>query len=196
MVEVNDHMGDRINMKNRKSGLVGVTAVYGASGTDGRRLAWPLLERAVRLRWGWTELPPTECSPRGKPLFRGLENRWFSLSHSGGLALCALSDFPVGVDIEIVRPRRSGLPRRLLSGNELAAFDGTWADFYRVWTLTESWCKREDAPLYPPRAVETPPPCPYKSYAGADWRGAVCCHDAPPEDIIWLELLCEKEETV
>lgn len=170
-----------------------MTAIYGTAGKDGRQLAWPLLEQAVQLHWGWTSLPLVERSPRGKPFFPGLADRWFSLSHSGGIALCALSERPVGVDVELVRPRRMELPQRLLSQNELAQFDGSWADFCRFWTLKESWCKREDSPLYPPQKVETPPPCPYKSYAGADWMAAVCCHDIPPQDIIWLEVSREKE---
>ena len=170
-----------------------MTEVYAAAGEDGRLLAWPLLAAAARQRWGWTALPPVERSPRGKPLFAGRQDRWFSLSHSGGAALCALSGAPVGVDVEIVRPRRTGLPQRVLSERELAQFSGSWGDFYRLWTLKESWCKREDSPLYPPHGVETPPPCPYKSYAGKGWRAAVCCHDAPPDDIIWLETDCEKE---
>lgn len=165
-----------------------MTAIYGVMGAEGRKLAWPLLAEAARRRWGWAELPPVERSSRGKPCFSGQPDRWFSLSHSGGAALCALSDGPVGVDVELVRPRRAGLPRRLLSEEELAAFDGGWEDFYRLWTLKESWCKREDAPLYPPRRVETPPPCPHRSYAGEGWRAAVCCDGEPPEDIIWLDI--------
>ena len=164
-----------------------MTAVYGAMGGDGRKLAWPLLRQAAKRYWGWDALPPVERSPRGKPLFAGRPDRWFSLSHSGGAALCALSEGPVGVDIELVRPRRPGLPRRVLSPRELARFDGSWEDFFRVWTLKESWCKREDVPLYPPGAVETPPSCPYQSYAGEGWRAAVCCGGQPPPDIIWLE---------
>ena len=170
-----------------------MTVIYGTAGEDGRRLAWPLLEQAVRLHWGWTSLPLVERSPRGKPFFPGLTDRWFSLSHSGGTALCALSDAPVGVDVELVCPRRAGMPLRVLSQGELAQFDGSWADFYRLWTLKESWCKREDSPLYPPQAVKFPPPCPHESYAGEDWRAAVCCHDSPPRSVIWLEVNCEKE---
>ena len=76
-----------------------MTAVYGTRGEDGRTLAWPMLAWAVRDRWGWRTLPPVERSPRGKPFFPGEAGRWFSLSHSGGIALCALSeDGPVGVD--------------------------------------------------------------------------------------------------
>ena len=165
-----------------------MTVIYGAMGDDGRQLAWPLLRAAVRLRWGWDALPPVERSPRGKPFFRGLDDHWFSLSHSGGMALCALSDQPVGVDVELIRPRRAGLPAYVLSQDELARFDGGWADFYRLWTLKESWCKREDVSLFPPRNVSVPPPCPHRSYAGADWRAAVCCYDAPPEEIVFLDI--------
>ena len=162
-----------------------MTAVYGAMGGDGRRLAWPLLRLAAKRYWGWEALPPVERSPRGKPLFAGRQDRWFSLSHSGGAALCALSGGPVGVDVELVRPRRSGLPRRLLSPSELARFDGSWEDFFRIWTLKESWCKREDIPLYPPREVVPPPGC-CGSFAGEGWRGAVCCHGVPPDRVVWL----------
>ena len=165
-----------------------MTAVYGTRGEDGRTLAWPLLAWVVRDCWGWRTLPPVERSPRGKPFFPGEAGRWFSLSHSGGIALCALSeDGPVGVDVELVRPRRAGLPAYVLSPAELARFDGGWEDFYRLWTLKESWCKREDAPLFPPRQVETPPPCPHGSWAGGDWRGAVCCSGPPPGEIRWVE---------
>lgn len=173
-----------------------MTAIYGTRGEDGRVLAWPLLERAAQAHWGWSGLPPVERSARGKPFFPGRPEHCFSLSHSGGLALCALSDAPVGVDVELVRPRRAELPRRMLSERELVLFDGSWEDFYRVWTLKESWCKREDIPLYPPRKVETPPPCPHRSCAGEGWRAAVCCHDEPPRRIIWLDVHCvncEKE---
>lgn len=176
-----------------------MTVIYGAAGTDGRALVRPLLAAAARKHWGWPALPPVERSPRGKPLFPGQPDRWFSLSHCGRLALCSLSDSPVGVDIELVRPRRPGLPAYALSGDELSRFDGSWEDFYRLWTLKESWCKREDAPLYPPRQVRVPPPCPHRSYPGAGWQAAVCCWDEPPVDIVWLdakEIVLEKEGAV
>ncbi len=164
-----------------------MTVLYGAAGEDGRQLAWPLLAFAVRDAWGWDSLPGVERSPRGKPLFTGLTDRWFSLSHSGGLALCALSCAPVGVDVEQVRPRRESLPAYALGPGELARFDGSWEDFYRLWTLKESWCKREDSPLFPPKDVPVPPPCPHQSYAGEGWRAAVCCFDTPPPGILWVE---------
>jgi 4'-phosphopantetheinyl transferase len=161
--------------------------IYGAAGDDGRTLAPELLRRAAERTWGWEKLPSIDRSPRGKPYFPDWPDRWFSISHSGGLALCALSDDgPVGVDIEVVRPRRAGLPDYVMDPAERSAWDGTWEDFCRIWTLKESWCKREDIPIYPPRRLVTPPPGPHKSYVGEGWRAAVCCDGAPPEDILWF----------
>lgn len=165
-----------------------MTVVYGRRGEDGKKLVYPLLVEAVRLAWGWEKLPAVARSGRGKPYFSDWPERWFSLSHSGGLALCALSDDgPVGVDIERVAPRREGLFRYALSPAERADFGGSWEDFYRLWTLKESWCKREDVPLYPPRRLTMPPPCPHGSYGGADWRAAVCCSGRAPGQILWLD---------
>lgn len=166
-----------------------MTAVFGTCGEDGRKTAHPLLERSVRLLWGWERAPELERSARGKPFFANCPGRWFSLSHSGGYALCALSDDgPVGVDIEIVRPHRPGLPDYVLAPEERADFDGSWADFARLWTRKESWCKREDAPLYPPRQAVVPGDCTCRSYAGPDWRAAVCCGGDAPEEILWISL--------
>ena len=167
-----------------------MTVIYGSRGEDGRALSPSLLAAAVQHHWGWTATPPLERSPRGKPEFSGVSGRWLSISHSGGYALCALSDDgPVGVDIEVVRPHRASLPQYVMTSEELSRFDGSWEDFARIWTLKESWCKREDTPLFPPREVVTPPPCPYGSYAGEDWRAAVCCYGAVPAEILWLDLL-------
>ncbi len=164
-----------------------MTWVFGTAGEDARALAWPLLERAVKLCWGWTVLPETARSGRGKPYFPRYDGRWFSLSHSGGLALCALSDDgPVGVDIEVLRPRNPELFAYVLSEDERARCREDWGEFYRLWTLKESWCKREDAPLYPPGQVVTPPACPHRSYEGEAWRAAVCCTGEPPERICWI----------
>ena len=96
------------------------TKIYGVKGEDGRKLSRPLLRLAAR-NYGWGELPQLELSPRGKPLIPG-QGRWLSLSHSGGYALCALSPFPVGVDIECIKPHRPGLPAFCFTPAELEGF--------------------------------------------------------------------------
>lgn len=166
--------------------------LYGASfspETDGRA-ARSLLSFALRDAWGWNETPPMARGDLGKPWFPDFPDRQFSLSHTAGLCLCALSGAgEVGVDIETVRPRRNSLPRYVLSGGELTAFDGTWEDFYRIWTLKEAFVKLRGGSIYPPRNVPAPPPVPYRCYAGAGWRAALCAEAGElPEGIRWVAL--------
>ena len=83
--------------------------------------------------------------PLGKPRLEN-SDMFFSLSHSGDYACCAVSDAPVGVDIQRVGADRSKVAGRVFSESEnafLAALpDGVRADaFYRLWVLKESLVK-------------------------------------------------------
>ena len=157
---------------------------------ESRETARRLLAFSVRLAWGWTELPPTDRTELGKPFFPGRPDRGFNLSHAGDLAVCALSDGgPVGVDVEPVRPHGPGLPAYVMTPDELAAFDGSWEDFARVWTLKEAYAKYLGRSIWPPRTAPVPPPVPHRSYAGPDWRAALCAHPAAgalPDAVQWL----------
>ena len=165
-----------------------MTVLYGVWGQDGRTLARALLRYAAGVCWGWRSLPEITRSHRGKPLFPSEMGAWFSLSHSGGAALCALSDEgSVGVDIELIRPRRPGLLSYIRGTPGGMGGDDDWAEFYRLWTLKESYCKREDIPLYPPRRLPDTPPCPHESYRGEGWAAAVCAGGALPGAIRWVE---------
>lgn len=145
------------------SGILLYGAVFPAGG-DAHAAAHSLLDRALRDAWGWTQTPSMARGEWGKPCFPGRPSRHFNLSHTAGLCLCALSEEgEVGVDIERVRPRRAGLPQYTMSEGELAAFDGTWEDFYRIWTLKEAYCKFQGRPICPPRSVPAPPPVPWRS---------------------------------
>lgn len=155
---------------------------------DGHAAAWALLALTLRNAWGWDETPPIARGKSGKPCFPDRPDRQFSLSHTAGLCLCALSDAgAVGVDIERVRPRRSGLPRYVMSSGEFAAFDGTWEDFYRVWTLKEAFVKLRGGSVFPPREIPVPPPVPYRRYSGEGWRAALCAENGElPDEIRWV----------
>jgi len=106
-----------------------------------------LLEYAVRKRYPSVVHPlAISTADDGKPYLVSEPNIHFSLSHSGTWAVCALSDCPVGVDIEKCEPgRRSVAPRffhrdevRYLDSLSAAAKDGA---FYSLWTLKESFVK-------------------------------------------------------
>lgn len=154
-----------------------------------KETAHRLLAFAASRVWGWQELPPIEKGKRGKPCFPDHPNRHFNLSHTAGFALCALSDAgAVGVDIELVKERRYALHTYVMSREELADFDGTWEEFYRIWTLKEAYVKFLGLSIGNPRAVPVPPPMPHQCYSGEGWRAALCGGGKLPEEIEWIEL--------
>ena len=68
----------------------------------------------------------------GKPLTDGI---FFSISHSGDTVACAVSDVPVGVDLEVIRP----VPAHL--GCALAECWNTQEEFWQCWTAREAAIK-------------------------------------------------------
>ncbi len=79
---------------------------------------------------------------------------YFNLSHSGDLVLCAVSDKPIGVDIEQIKPFRAGMVARYFTQTEAAYVWGDMtpssetvtdseicARFYRIWTAKEAYVK-------------------------------------------------------
>lgn len=155
----------------------------------GKEAAHRLLAFAVSETWGLDTLPAIDRTEQGKPFFPEQPRLRFNLSHSGGLALCALSDEgEVGVDIELVKIRRPGLPRYVMSDAEFAAFDGSWEDFTRIWTLKESYTKFLGHSIFPPKSVPAPPPVPYRCYTGEGWYAALCAEGDLPETIRWVTL--------
>lgn len=80
----------------------------------------------------------------GKPYCDGI---FFSLSHAGDLALCAVSGVPVGCDIEQVKDAPFELAPRIFCPSERAylqaAQDPGEAQrrFFTLWTLKESYMK-------------------------------------------------------
>ena len=111
---------------------------------DGASISAALLAGAVRAVWRLEALPETALGPQGKPFFPSHPALHFNLSHSGPYAFCALSDVPVGVDVERLRPRRAALAKRALSEEESAWYVSRgrrWEDFYTLWTCKEARVK-------------------------------------------------------
>lgn len=143
--------------------------------------AHALLRDAIRQVWG-LDAPEIVRRPDGKPVFARYPDLHFNLSHSGALTLCALSDRPVGADIEIVRPHRAGLPAYVFQGAEYErylALGGGWEAFYTLWTEKESILKYTGEGLKALRRAELPAGCVITPLTGGGWRGAVCGHERP-----------------
>ena len=84
----------------------------------------------------------------GKPYLCDHKNIHFNISHCKGLVACALSDEPIGLDVEQIQDIKDSLPKRVLSKEEqefLAEYREDEAQylelFFRFWTLKESYIK-------------------------------------------------------
>lgn len=79
----------------------------------------------------------------GKPEIEGI---CFNISHSKKMVVCAVSNKPVGCDIEKISAAPQKVADRFFSKNEiehLAQFSGEEKnrEFYRLWTMKESYMK-------------------------------------------------------
>ena len=177
--------------------------IFGTDQLQRREQAYDLLARGARTHWGLDPLPPMARGPQGKPYFPGAEGRAFNLSHSGSLALCALDDRPVGVDIQLVGPHRPGLPARGSAPAELAWLEEgeLWERFALLWALKECRSKQSGLGLTGTIArIRVPLPrrvgeealldgLRFRTYAGPGWRAAACGLSLPPEQIFWEKKL-------
>jgi 4'-phosphopantetheinyl transferase len=95
--------------------------------------------------------------PNGKPHVSGGPE--FNLSHSGSVAIFAAAEFPVGVDVEALRPIDDGVAARVFTADELAelaqAVDRRSA-FFRGWTRKEAVLKARGGSLAELRDFSVP----------------------------------------
>ncbi len=88
-----------------------------------------------------------ERRPDGKPFFSGAaEAVFFNLSHASDWVVCGIGDAEVGIDVEHVKERNVSLAARVMSEGEYAEWMRLpeavrHSEFYRFWTLKESYVK-------------------------------------------------------
>lgn len=114
-----------------------------------------LLIEALRDLYGTIQLPlEIESEPGGKPSLR-VGFPFFSLSHSGAYAACAVCDRPVGLDLQERRPCREELLGRFFAPAEREYIENARdrdAAFTELWCRKESWLKADGAGLSRPLA--------------------------------------------
>lgn len=107
-------------------------------------LAWSVLAIAYQAEIGKTVSEiKLYFSEKGKPYLE--ENPfYFSLSHSGGRVLCAVSESEVGADVQQIKPVKDSFARRVLCEDERMLYkkhDNKPLCFARLWTRKESYLK-------------------------------------------------------
>lgn len=81
-----------------------------------------------------------EYSANGKPYAKGLPVH-FSVSHSGDIAVCAVSDSEIGIDIEKIRLVNHKASERFATENEQEYIRNNENGFFEIWTLKEAYFK-------------------------------------------------------
>jgi len=81
----------------------------------------------------------------GKPFLVNNSHVHFNISHSGNYVACALSNEPVGIDIEIIRPIDTRIAERFFTIDEVAYIMKSQQTirFFEIWTKKESRIKWE-----------------------------------------------------
>lgn len=121
------------------------TAAMGGEAKAARICADHLARTMVKEASGAKEVR-FSCDRLGKPYAVDLPVQ-FNLSHSGPYALCAVSARPVGADIQVLRPVKDALIRRVCSPEEVdyLCWQGDrslqTARFIQLWTVKEALLK-------------------------------------------------------
>lgn len=76
----------------------------------------------------------------GKPYFANAEELHFSISHSGDYAMVVISDNEIGCDIQQIKDVNLSIADRFFSPAEGEYVESN-EDFFRLWTLKESFIK-------------------------------------------------------
>lgn len=111
--------------------------------------AYLILRHALWERYHWREFPEVALTSLGKPYFPEFPTVQFNLSHTTGAVLVGLSDQPLGVDIERVRPVSERAMRRL-------AGVATEKAFFQSWVRREARAKRGGGGIGTMLESETP----------------------------------------
>ena len=107
-------------------------------------LAYRLLKQGLSEVYGMKENPLFEYNEHGKPSIVGHPEICFNLSHCKEAAICAISDQPIGVDVESVRSFNDSLVRYTMNEDEIRQIESAEdraVAFIRLWTMKEAALK-------------------------------------------------------
>ena len=107
-------------------------------------LAYLLLCNGLKSEYGITEMPDFEYGEHGKPSIIGHPDIHFNLSHCKTAVACAISDNPIGIDVESIRPVKEAVIRYAMNDDEVQQMltsPDPDLEFTRLWTIKESVLK-------------------------------------------------------
>ena len=124
-------------------------------------------------------LSKIKCEEHGKPFLDGYSDIHFNISHSGEYVAVALSEKPVGVDIEKIKEYNYDVLKRVCNEKELIQIEESLdkaSEFIKLWTQKEAVLKMKGCGI-----------------AKGDIKNCLVNHNVQSEKIeeYWLSV-CEK----
>ena len=121
-----------------------VIGVYIQKWNQKQDVAWQhILADILKKDYGVENCPPILKDEYGKPYIENHEVE-FNVSHSGEYLAIAVSEHPVGIDIQGPKVIREGTFRKVVQPQEESLVGKEREkDFLRLWTLKESFVKAE-----------------------------------------------------
>ena len=107
-------------------------------------LAYQLLKKGLREEYVMTDNPILEYSEHGKPSIVGHPEIFFYLSHCKEAVACAISNQPIGIDVESIREFKDSLVNYTMNENEVREIENSEnpaSAFIRLWTMKEATMK-------------------------------------------------------
>ena len=107
-------------------------------------LAYLLLKKGLCEEYGITDNPVFEYNEHGKPSIIGHPEIYFNFSHCKEAVACAISDKPVGVDVESIREYKDCLVHYTMNEDEIREIESSEhpdVAFIRLWTMKEATLK-------------------------------------------------------
>ena len=106
--------------------------------------AWLLLQRALQQCYGIAEMGQWKFGAGGKPFLASCPHIHFNLSHTAGVAVCAVDEAPVGVDVERVVPLDPDVLACTMNCDEQTSITASGhpeETFMHLWTRKEALLK-------------------------------------------------------
>lgn len=128
--------------------------------------------------------------PSGKPIVDGI---CFNLAHSGNYVICAVSERPVGCDIEQIKDAPKRVAERSFSADEnkyLQQLDGEVynREFFRIWTKKESFLKMTGTGIRVPLDTLEVTACYLHEYDMPGYQVTVCAEENEFAELSWIDI--------
>jgi len=113
-------------------------------GRNASAAAYLVLRVALREEYGVDEAVTFKFSSKGKPTLKDYPLIFFNMSHSKGVAACAVAAYKVGVDVQNIRHVTDRTAKRVLTLEEFDEYKSSKNPneyFCKVWAIKESYLK-------------------------------------------------------